>query len=149
MTSPTVNNSLAVFLINPSVRAVMCSYEGIDPKSKAPRDTPKMFKTLDPDLKVEDLVIVPTDTRVGFTVVQVAKVDVEVDYESTETVKWIVGSIDPSQYHSILSREGEFIEAVKAADKKRRQDELKKALLANLPEDEIKALPAIDMKAGA
>jgi hypothetical protein len=139
------NKSLAVFLLDtPGLRAVRVTYEGLDPSTRKPLGNLTMFKTFEPDLKVGDLVIVPTNTRVGFTAVQVAELDVEVDFESPKEVGWIVGKFDASGYASIVAKEADIIERVKAADKKARQDELKKRLLGNV---DPASLPVIDLKA--
>lgn len=145
MSDPVVNKSLAVLLLDvPGLRAVTCSYEGLDPKTLQPQDTPVLFKTFERDLKVGEIVVVPTKTRVGFTCVQVAALDVEVDYESTKEVGWIVGKFDASGYAGIVAKENQIIEAVKAADKKARQNEIKKRLLGNVDPN---SLPVIDLQA--
>lgn len=77
-----MNYSTAIFLINKDVRAIAVTYEKIDMN----QDTTKMkfsapylsggklptgatvFKTMDPKVKVDDYVTVPTDTRHGMTV---------------------------------------------------------------------------------
>lgn len=144
MSDPVVNKSLAVLLLDtPGVRAVNVTYEGFDEKQN-PIGNLTMFKTFDSDLKVGDYVIVPTATRIKFTAVQIAAVDVEVDYESTKEVGWIVGRFDVSGYADIVARERKIIDALKDADKKARQDEIRKRMLGNI---DPKDLPVIDLKA--
>lgn len=145
MSDPVVNKSLAVFLLDtPGVRAVRVTYEGFDPNTDKPLGNLTLFKTFEKNLQVGDYVIVPTHTRINFTAVQIAEVDVEVDYESTKEVDWIVCPFDPSGYKGILAQEQKIIDAIKAADKKARQDELKKRLLGNV---DPSALPVVDLKA--
>lgn len=144
MSDPVVNRTLAVFLLGtPGLRAVRVTYEGFD-ENKKPVGSLTLFKTFEKDLAVGDLVIVPTGTRVGFTAVQVAELDVEPDYESTKEVGWIVGKFDASGYASIIQREQQIIDAVKAADKRARQDELRKRLLGNVDPD---TLPVLELAA--
>ena len=83
-----MNHSTAIFLINNDVRAIAVTYEKID----LAKDTTKMmkyqaaylsggrlpdgavvFKTMDTAIKVDDFVIVPTDTRHGMTVCKVVE----------------------------------------------------------------------------
>lgn len=145
MSDPVVNKSLAVFLLEtPGLRAVNVTYEGFDPSTKKPLGNLTMFKTFERDLTVGDLVIVPTGTRVGFTCVQIAELDPEIDFESSKEVGWIVGLFDISRHATILAQEQKIIDAVKAADKKARQDELKKRMLGNV---DPKDLPVVDLKA--
>jgi hypothetical protein len=129
-----MNYSTAVFLINSNVRAIVCTYEAGD---TAPRTT---FKSLDPDIKKDDLVIVPTDTRHKMTVVKVVETDVEVDFDSPATMLWIVGKVDGANYQQVLSQEAQAIDTIKSAEKNRKRDELRKSILADQA-DNIKALP--------
>lgn len=140
-----MNNSTAVFLINKDVRAVLTIYEAETPHS--PTAKRAMFKTLDQTIKAGDFVVVPTETRHKMTVVKVVEVDVEVDFESPVQVGWIIGTVERIDYEETLKRETAFIEAVKAAEKRKKQDELREALLKVVPVDEIKLLPITAMDA--
>jgi hypothetical protein len=147
-TAAIANKSLAVFLVNPEVRAILCSYEGLTPEGNVhPGTKPMLFKTLDKSISKGDICVVPTngENRLGFTTVQVAEVDLEIDYDSRTEVRWIVSKVDVSEFKRVLDRETQFMDAVAKADKRRRADELRKSLLANMPEEEIKALPVIDV----
>ena len=94
-----MNYSLAVFLINKTVRAVGVSYEP-DPTRT---DTAKagsitIYKTIDQSLAVKDLVIVPTNTRWGFTVGRVEELDVDVNFDSQTQMDWIVDTADRAAF---------------------------------------------------
>ena len=129
-----MNYSRAIFLISDDVRAVNVTYEDED---DAPRT---MFKTLNQDIKVDDYVVVPTNTRHKMTVCKVVDVDVEPDLESSSELKWVVGVVDRANFEEITRQENDAIDKIKSAEKRRKREELRKALLADA-EDEIKALP--------
>jgi hypothetical protein len=128
--SKGMNYSTAVFLVNEAIRAILCTYELDDEKKQAPR---VMFKTLDKSIAVGDFLVVPTGTRHGMTVVKVMDVDVDVDFDSSTPVNWAVSKIDRSAYEAVLKLEGEAIEQIKAAEKKKRQTDLRDAMIANNP----------------
>lgn len=123
-----MNLSAAVFLINDSVRAISCEYEKAE-------DNPKrgyyIFKTMDPTIVKDDLVIVPTHTRHGMTVVKVAEVDVDVDFDSDIQLKWIVGKVAQAPYEATLAAEAEAMKAINSAEKLKKRNELRDALLAD------------------
>lgn len=125
------NYSLAIFLINDDVQAVRCAYEteGSGEHERPASGKLYTFKTFDKTLKKGDIVIVPTDTRVGFTCVKVWETNVDVDFNASYDMKWIVGKADPSHYEMIRTKESEAVEIVKAAEKKRMRDELRKDVM--------------------
>ncbi len=129
-----MNYSTAIFLISDQARAVNVTYEKEE-------DAPKtMFKTLDPNIKVDDYVTVPTDTRHKMTVCKVVEVDVEPDLETSREVKWIVGVVDTVDFDQIKSQEGDAIARIKSAEKTRKRKELRDALLADVG-DGLTSLP--------
>ena len=123
-----MNYSLAIFLINPNVRAIQVSYEPQEPHRE-----PKVytFKTFDTTITKGDLVTIPTDTRHKATVAKVEAVDVDVDFDSIIDYKWIISKIDLTENTSILAQEGEAIATIRAAEKRKHREELAKSLLAN------------------
>lgn len=128
-----MNYSTAVFLINNDVRAVMCTYEATD---NAPRT---IFKTFDQGIAEGDYVIVPTNTRHGMTVCKVVETDVDVDFDSSAQVEWIIGTIELENYEKIVEQENQAIEAVKSAEKRKRRDELREAIFKD-QEETMKSL---------
>ena len=127
-----MNYSTAVFLINKNLRAVLATYEKDGGKT--------MFKTLDPTIKVDDFVVVPTNTRHTMTVCKIVETDVDVDFDSATQVDWIVCKIDRKPYEDTLSQEGQAISAMKSAELHKKRKDLRDAMLgAHL--DTIKALP--------
>ena len=129
-----MNYTTAVFLINKNVRAVEGTYESGD---TAKRET---FKTLDPTIKSGDLVVVPTDTRHKMTVVKVVAIDVDVDFESSAPVRWIVSKVDVHEHEVRLAQEGDAISAIKSAELRKKREDLRDSLLKDHMA-EIKALP--------
>jgi len=129
-----MNYSTAIFLISDQARAVLVTYESEDTAPKT------MFKTLDPDIKVDDFVTVPTDTRHNMTVCKVVEVDVEPDLESSTDMKWIIGVVNKADFDQIKSHEGDAIAKIRSAEKTRKRRELRDSLLADVG-DSLKALP--------
>jgi hypothetical protein len=136
-----MNYTTAAMLVNDNIRAIMCAYDvGTD---KVPA-TSYMFKTLDTSIKVGDLVVVPSDTRHKFTTVKVTDIDVEPDFKSPIQIKWVAAKIDLENYALIHSEEDKMIEAIKASQKLKAKQELKKDLLG-LHEEAISNLSITNM----
>lgn len=130
-----MNYTRAIFLISDDVRAVDVTYE---PDDNAPRTT---YKTFDRNIRVDDYVVVPTNTRHKMTVCKVVAVDVDPDLESAAEMNWIIGVVDRADFEDITRQENEAVDKIKAAEKRRKREELRKSLLADMADDEIKALP--------
>lgn len=153
------NLSTAIFLINKSVRAIAVTYEKID----ISQDTTQMkytpaylsagklpegavvFKTMDQDVKVNDFVVVPTDTRHGLTVCKVVAVDVEIDFNDNSQVHWIVGTVDTKPFEEIRQMEAQAIAKIKQARVNQERDKLREALLKDI--GEVTDIPMLDHKA--
>lgn len=123
------NQSTAVFLINDKTRAILATYEEGD---NAPRT---MFKTFDQDIDVDDMIIVPTGTRHKMTVCKVVEVDVDVDFNSSVTVEWVIGTVDTTEYQNVVRREKDALKTIRSAEVRREREKLKEALLADLNGD--------------
>lgn len=123
-----MNNSTAIFLIEDKVRCVAVGYDFDEVRGKPIARSIKTFKTLNPDIKVDDLVVIPTETRVGFTVGKVVEVDLQVDFNSTEIMRWIVTNFSTDEYESIRVQEGGLISKVNDANR----EALRKKLAADL-----------------
>lgn len=129
-----MNRSTTVFLINKNVRAVMGIYE-IGGK-------PEMFKTFDQTIQKDDLMVVTTDTRFGFTVIKVTEADIAVDIEDPNVkVKWAVNKLDLTKHNEVLVQEAEAVERVKQAEFNRKRRELMDNLVGADDVDAIKSLP--------
>lgn len=137
-----MNYTTAVLLINANIRAVLTVYEDDEEGKRSVTKT--MFKTLDKNLTVGDYVTVPSGTRHKMTVVKVTEVDVDVDFDSTTQVGWIIGKVDKADYAEITSQENIAVQAIKSAEKLKKRNELRDALLADNA-DKLKALPIASM----
>lgn len=133
-----MNYSTAVFLINKHVRAVKATYEANDGAQQT------TFKTLDPAIAVGDFVIVPTDTRHKMTVCKVVETDCDIDMDSPAKVEWIIGRVDRDGYETTLKNEAQAVQQIKAAELRKKREDLANNLLANHL-DTIKALPIAAM----
>lgn len=145
-----MNLSTAVFLINDDTRAVMVTYE-VDAVGRPATRT--MFKTFDKSIKVDDYVVVPTDTRHNLTVCKVVEVDVDVDFDSSVQVAWIIGRVDLADANQIKEQENAALDAIKSAQKLKKKKELRAALLddnigilQNMAIANIEETPSIENK---
>lgn len=120
-----MNYSTAVFLINDAARAIYATYEAETSAKK------ELFKTFDKTIKVDDLIIVPTDTRHKMTVCKVVEVDVDFDLETAQTVKWVIDKVSLAAFHKTLDQENVAIEAIKSAELRKKREELRTALFAD------------------
>ena len=144
-----LNYTKAVFLISDDVRAINVSYEPAQPTSHNPDVKPKMytFKTVDKSIKVGDLVVVPTDTRHKMTVCRVEETDLEVDVEDDSVkLKWIIDKVNTKEHEKTLKLEQDCISQIRSANKAKKREELREALLKNMGEDNAKALPLYNTK---
>lgn len=145
-----MNYSTAVFLVNDKVRAISATYlrDGFDdqgrpaPGSKAQQTT---FKTFDQAIKKDDLIIVPTKTRHGFTVCKVVDVDLEIDLETNISIDWVAGVFEDSEHKRMLAMEEKMVETIRSAEKNRKREELRKSLMAD-SETKLLALPIAKVK---
>lgn len=128
-----MNYSTAVFLINKNIRAVHATYEADDNAKR------EVFKTLDQTIAVGDFVIVPTDTRHKMTVCKIVDTDVDVDFDSSTPIKWLVGKVDQAAYAQVLAQEAEAITAIKSAEIRQKREDLAAKLLKD--NAGLKALP--------
>lgn len=150
-----MNYSTSIFLINKDVRAIAVSYDKIDMDA----DTTKMkfqpaylsgggvpkgaeiYKTMDQSIKINDFVVVPTNTRHGMTVCKVVAIDVEIDFESDEDCHWIVDNVSMENFEKTRQAEDQAIQAMKAAQVNKKRNELSDTMLANMGDD----IPKLEM----
>lgn len=118
-----MESSRLIFLINDQARAVKAIYED--------GAGAEIFKTLDPSLKVNDLAVVQSGTRHKMTVVKITEIGIEVDLDSTVPLKWLVQKIDMDGFDALLKDEAAAADHVQGVERRRRKDELRKALLGD------------------
>lgn len=127
-----MNYSTAAFLLDDSVRAIVAGYD-VDAVGNVTET--HIFKTVDQDISVGDLVIVPTSTRHNFTIVKVTEVDVDPEFEGGGNIKWVAGKVDVSRLDLLKKKEAEAISAIKQAKKRKERQALKETLLADYDGD--------------
>ena len=120
-----MNLTTAIFLVNKSVRSVRVTY---DPDYAYKNNPDKLFKTLDPDIKKDDFVVVPTNTRHGYTVCRVEETDFRVNFDSPNNFEWIVGKVDKAAYDHIKEQEAVVLDRIGDAEENRKRAELTQAL---------------------
>lgn len=127
-----MNYSTAVMLINPSIRAVLGKYEE--------HGKTTVFKTIDKDLKVNDFAVVESGTRWGMTTVQITAVDVDVDFDNSTLVGWVVGKVDQDAHERLKKMEDQAIEVIKKGELRKRREDIKKNTLDAISAGEIDKL---------
>lgn len=126
-----MNNSTIVLLINDHARAIRATYEE--------GHSPGVFKTLDQTIAKDDLVVAETGTRHGMTVVKVTEVDIDVDFDATADVKWIIQKVDKAAFDDLVAQEKDAIAAVHSAERRRKKEQLRESLFAD-HQDKISSL---------
>ncbi len=118
-----MESSKLIFLVNDAARAVKAIYE--------PGAPAEIFKTLDGTLKVDDLAIVQSTTRHGFTVVKITEVGIEPDLDSATPMKWLLHKIDVKAFGELLKDEAKAADHVQGVERRKRKEELRKALIGD------------------
>lgn len=131
-----MDNSTIVLLINDNARAVKAKWEDGGKE--------ETFKTFDPSIKVDDLIVVESSTRHCMTVCKVTEVDVDVNFDTASGIRWVVQKIDTKSFENILDQEKEAISAVQSAERQRKKKALRASLFAN-HEEQINSLQLADM----
>lgn len=127
-----MNYSTSVMLINPSIRAVKGQYEengGLE-----------TFKTLDQDLAVGDFAVVETGTRWGMTVFKIVEVDVDVDFDSSKPMGWVVGKVTVEEHNKLKKLEADAIALIRKGELRKRREDIRKNTLSALNAGEIDKL---------
>lgn len=121
-----MNPTLSSFLVEDKCRAIRIEY---DPDWKGNNTAIcRLYKTLDPNVKVDDLVVVPTGTRHGFTVVKVVEVDFTINYTGNEEYRWIVGPVDKAAYDALLDADKSVMVKVGKIQENKMKRELMEAM---------------------
>lgn len=130
----SMNSSLLVFLPEDSkARFLKGVYEpnkgeSARPEAKADQVTAYGFKTYDQTIKKGDIVVVPTDTRFGFTTFKIVDDECEPDFDSSVEYKWIAGTVDLAGYKAILETEAKAIKLMNEAEKLAKRREVRKKM---------------------
>ncbi len=146
MSSTTLNvhNSRKIFVANENVLGLLAIYD-FEPADKPGTVKRTFFKTLDHTIALGDYLVVPSNTRHNMTTVKVVGVDVECDLADQTPVDWVIGKIDRRAYEALVAKEGEMLNVIRSAEKKKMRAELKATVFADVPEDQIKTLAIANM----
>lgn len=120
-----MNLSTAIFLVNKAVRPVRVEYDPDNSKNNSPDI---LFKTLDDSIKIDDFVVVPTRTRVGFTVCKVKEIGFRVNFDTTVQYDWIVARVDLDAHKRLVAQEAIVLNRIGDAEENRKRAELSAAL---------------------
>lgn len=123
-----MNSSKIVFIVNEAARLIQCTYD-----ASVAREAPKtyLFKTLDQSIKVDDLVVVETNTRHGYTIVKVTEVDVDVDFDDPVDLTWAFSPINLDAIVELKQAEQAAIDKVRAIELKKKREALRQAMFAD------------------
>lgn len=110
-------------MVTKELRAVIVSYEDNGRKQS-------MKKTFIPDLKVGEYVLVRTGTRHNATVCRVERVNVNVDYSSTEEVGWIASRVDLDEFDRLEKLEGDALFIIENAERRAVEEEMRAKIQA-------------------
>lgn len=122
-----MHDSNRIFLASDTVRAVKGIFEtDVNDQPTAKRE---LFKTFNAGLKAGDLVNVETGTRHKCSVVKIVEVDVDIDIESNEPTRWIIGKVDTSEYDKFQAMEAEMISEMKKAELKAKRDDMREKVM--------------------
>ena len=128
-----MNDTTKIFLLNDEVRAVRGTYE--------PGGKIELFKTFDKTIKKDDLIVIPASTRHNFTVAKVTEIDVTVDLDDSEKVRWIVSKVDLADYEALVKNEEVGIEKLRKAEFAKRRRTIFQDLVDSEDKAEITSLP--------
>lgn len=132
-----MNYSTAILVMNPDARCVKVIYE---PDTIHTKQTRGMFKTFDRTLKVDDFVVVPTDTRWNLTVCKIVEVDTDDWMDCGKELGWVVGRVDMADAEKVKGWEASAIEALKDAEKRKRRREMQASMTEAMNEKEKEGL---------
>jgi hypothetical protein len=132
-----MNYSTAIFLINDDVRALLVVFSTDEERQqKVPR---YMVKTFDKTIAEGDYVVVPSTMGMeNLAIARVTDVDVEVDFDSTTHVPWVVQRISLDEFNETTQQEDVAVAAIRQAHFVAKKKQLGKDLfsartLAELP----------------
>jgi Fe-S oxidoreductase len=134
-----MNYSIAVFLLNDNCRLCRGIFEADSPDGKilAKRE---LLKTFDPTVVSGDIVMVPTGTRHGVSIMKVVEVDCDLDIDTQEDVRWVIGKVDQEYYTMLKQQEEQAVAAIKQAELRKKKKAMMETMAMDYVED-LKALP--------
>ena len=122
-----MNLSAAIMLFDETVRPVRVEYDP-DNKYNNQGAMKRLFKTIDASIKKDDLVVVPTTTRHGFTIAKVTEVDFVVDFSNAEEWDWIAQKFDKLTFDDVVRTESGIKAKVAKAEENKMRTEMLQTL---------------------
>lgn len=122
-----MHDSNRIFLASDTVRAVKGIFE--TDTNNQPTAKREYFKTFNTTLKVGDLVNVETSTRHGVSVIKIVEIDVDIDIESNEPTRWILGRVETAEYEKFKTMEGDMVSEMKKAELKAKRDDMREKVM--------------------
>lgn len=116
-----MNNTAAVMLVNKAVRPMRVEYDPDTYKNNSPM---RNFKTIDPSIAKDDLVIVQTNTRHGFTVAKVIEADFPVDFNDPSPWGWVCQKFDKATFDHVKATEDKIVRRVAEVQENKMRQEL-------------------------
>lgn len=124
--TPSMHSSRIIFVMNDDVRQIEVQYE--------PGGRSYSYKTMDQTIQVDDIVVIPTDTRHNYTCGKVTEVDTEVDMMASGELKWIIDKVDIRHHEQLAEQEKVMAQRAQDAQRRKQKAELRKTLMADQPE---------------
>lgn len=130
-----MNSSATVMLFEENgVRPTKVEYDPAGNQNRG-ADFTHFFKCVDPTVKKDDLVIVTTNTRHGFTVAKVVDIgfaDVPVDFDNTAVQwGWVAAKFDQPGFADILASEKKLVGMVSEANANKMRADLQASMGLN------------------
>lgn len=131
--SKLTNYTWAIFLMHDKARLMKGIFETDEEHNRVHGRPAKreFFKTLDPNIKVGDVVVVETGNRHLASTIKIVEADLAPDFNSSETVRWIITKVDFVLHEKIHKLEADSIERLKQLELKKQRNDLKKDMLAD------------------
>lgn len=132
-----MNYSTVAMLVNDEIMAMQVLYEE--------NGKPGIFKTILKDLKVDDIVVVESSTRWGYTTAKVSALNVDVDFDSSDKIGWIVGQVSLPEHEKIKQVEAKAIELVRRGELRKRREDILKNTFDAATTEEISKLEIVQL----
>lgn len=127
-----MNLSAAVMLFEENgVRPCKVEYDPDNGFNNKGAQHTHFFKCVDASVKKDDLVIVQTSTRHGFTVAKVTQIgytEVPVDFDGATSWLWVAAKFDNEAFKAVLNSEKELTGRVSEAHANKMRNDLKSAM---------------------
>lgn len=115
--------SLQLALFDGKIRFIRAIYE--------PNGKPELFKIEDPTIHVGDYLNVMSTARLNVTTVRVVEEDIDTDIDGNEVAYLTVQKIDFKPYFEALEREQRANALIRAAELRKKREDMRAALFAN------------------